>query len=251
MCMYMCLTKDSPALIDSVRFLLPSGVRHHIGDRDSEFPLQLNRLVSRAEFLLKTDSEYPREGWYPSFCTGLVRGLSNKVIKCHNKEAVPVQIAPILISQPRHQNQSISTLLPILATTVRKRERRGKGLSRTSGIAFGVLIVGKWTVFRWVGSPTFPISEIPYLKTARYPIWKQRDTLSEAMVSLRTVVTFVAWLISRTEFQIGYLARWAGHVDECATAEIRVEGEVSSAKEPFKREDILQKRPIILRSLVG
>jgi len=28
----------------------------------------------------------------------------------------------------------------------------------------------------------------------------QRDTLSEATVTLRTVVTFVTWLISRTEF---------------------------------------------------
>jgi len=29
---------------------------------------------------------------------------------------------------------------------------------------------------------------------------EKRDTLSEAVVSLRTVVTFVTWLISRTEF---------------------------------------------------
>jgi len=28
----------------------------------------------------------------------------------------------------------------------------------------------------------------------------ERDTLSEDVVSLRTVVTFVTWLISRTEF---------------------------------------------------
>ena len=28
----------------------------------------------------------------------------------------------------------------------------------------------------------------------------ERDTLSEAVVLLRTVVTFVTWLISRTEF---------------------------------------------------
>jgi len=28
----------------------------------------------------------------------------------------------------------------------------------------------------------------------------QRDTLSEAVVSLRTVVTFVTWLISKIEF---------------------------------------------------
>jgi len=30
----------------------------------------------------------------------------------------------------------------------------------------------------------------------------QRDTLSEVTVTLRTVVTFVTWLISRTEFLI-------------------------------------------------
>ena len=30
----------------------------------------------------------------------------------------------------------------------------------------------------------------------------QRDTLSEATVTLRTVVTFVTWLISRTEFLV-------------------------------------------------
>jgi len=29
---------------------------------------------------------------------------------------------------------------------------------------------------------------------------RERDTLSEAVVSLRTLVTFVTWLISRTEF---------------------------------------------------
>ena len=28
----------------------------------------------------------------------------------------------------------------------------------------------------------------------------ERDTLSETVVSLRTMVTFVKWLISRTEF---------------------------------------------------
>jgi len=30
----------------------------------------------------------------------------------------------------------------------------------------------------------------------------ERDTLSEATVTLRTVVTFVTWLISRTEFLV-------------------------------------------------
>jgi len=30
----------------------------------------------------------------------------------------------------------------------------------------------------------------------------ERDTISEATVTLRTVVTFVTWLISRTEFLV-------------------------------------------------
>jgi len=30
--------------------------------------------------------------------------------------------------------------------------------------------------------------------------WRKRDTLFKAVVSQRTVVTFVTWLISRTEF---------------------------------------------------
>jgi len=42
------------------------------------------------------------------FRTQLVRGLSNKEMKFQNKGAVPVQIAPVLISQPHNQNQSIS-----------------------------------------------------------------------------------------------------------------------------------------------
>jgi len=45
--------------------------------------------------------------WLPIFPTKLVRGLSNKQMKFHNKGAVSVQIAPLLISQPRNQNQSI------------------------------------------------------------------------------------------------------------------------------------------------
>jgi len=31
-------------------------------------------------------------------------------------------------------------------------------------------------------------------------LYEKRDTLSEAVVSIRTLVTFVTWLISRTEF---------------------------------------------------
>ena len=42
------------------------------------------------------------------FRTNLVRGLSNKEMKFQNKGAVPVQIAPLLFSQPRNQNQSIA-----------------------------------------------------------------------------------------------------------------------------------------------
>jgi len=42
----------------------------------------------------------------PIFPTNLVRGLSNKMT-FQNKKAVPVQIAPLLFSQPRNQNQSI------------------------------------------------------------------------------------------------------------------------------------------------
>jgi len=32
------------------------------------------------------------------------------------------------------------------------------------------------------------------------PLVRERDSLSEAVVSLKTVVTFVTWLISKTEF---------------------------------------------------
>ena len=39
-----------------------------------------------------------------------------------------------------------------------------------------------------------------YIYRFTYMYIHKRDTLSEAMVSLRTVVTFVSWLISRTEF---------------------------------------------------
>ena len=39
----------------------------------------------------------------------------------------------------------------------------------------------------------------PYIYTYQTIGPIQRDTLSEAVVSLRTVVTFVTWLISRTE----------------------------------------------------
>jgi len=41
------------------------------------------------------------------FPINLVRGLSNKEMKPQKKGAIPVQIAPLLLSQPRNQNQSI------------------------------------------------------------------------------------------------------------------------------------------------
>jgi len=49
--------------------------------------------------------------WLPIFRTNLVCGLSKKEKKIQNKGAVPVQIAPLLISQPCNQNQSILTTL--------------------------------------------------------------------------------------------------------------------------------------------
>jgi len=48
--------------------------------------------------------------WLLILTTNLVRGLSNKEIKFQNKGAVLVQIAPLLFSQPRNQNQSIVSL---------------------------------------------------------------------------------------------------------------------------------------------
>jgi len=42
--------------------------------------------------------------WLPIFRTNLVRGLSNKEMKFQIKGVVPVQIAPLLFSQPRDQN---------------------------------------------------------------------------------------------------------------------------------------------------
>jgi len=51
------------------------------------------------------------------------------------------------------------------------------------------------TYFIWVAhSYSF------YQRNHRIVHGGERDTLSEAVVSLRTVVTFVTWLISRTEF---------------------------------------------------
>ena len=51
--------------------------------------------------------------WLPIFRTNLVRGLSNKVMKFQKKGAVLVQIAPLLISQLRNQNQSIGTTMTL------------------------------------------------------------------------------------------------------------------------------------------
>ena len=46
--------------------------------------------------------------WLPIFRTNCVRGLSNKEMKSESKWAVLLQIAHVLISQPRNQNQSIA-----------------------------------------------------------------------------------------------------------------------------------------------
>jgi len=45
--------------------------------------------------------------YLPIFRTNQVRGFWNKEMKIQNKGAVLVQIAPLFISQPRNQNQSI------------------------------------------------------------------------------------------------------------------------------------------------
>jgi len=45
--------------------------------------------------------------WLPIFRTNFVRGPCNKEMKFQNKGALLVQIAPLFISQPRNQNQSI------------------------------------------------------------------------------------------------------------------------------------------------
>jgi len=49
--------------------------------------------------------------WLPIFRIYLVRGLWNKEMKFQIKGAVLVQIAPLWMSQPRNQNQSISSWL--------------------------------------------------------------------------------------------------------------------------------------------
>jgi len=48
--------------------------------------------------------------WLPIFLTNLVRGFWNKEMEIQNKGAILVQIAPLFISQPRNQNQSIQTI---------------------------------------------------------------------------------------------------------------------------------------------
>jgi len=47
--------------------------------------------------------------WLSIFRANLARGLSNKAMKFQNKGAVPVQIDPLWISQPRNRNQSVSS----------------------------------------------------------------------------------------------------------------------------------------------
>ena len=78
---------------------------------------------------------------------------------------------------------TVERLLPADHTRVEGRECQyntmctGGGARRT------------FTYLRFLGDAT------PCLKGV-----SERDTLSEAVVSLRTLVTFVTWLISRTEF---------------------------------------------------
>ena len=56
-------------------------------------------------------------------------------------------------------------------------------------------LVSKHIYFIWVAQSYF------FHQSNRSIVHEgERDTLSEAVVSLRTVVTFVTWLISRTEF---------------------------------------------------
>jgi len=52
--------------------------------------------------------------------------------------------------------------------------------------------------FIWVapGQSSYPF----YQRNRSIVHGGEQDTLSEAVVSLRTLVTFVTWLISRTEF---------------------------------------------------
>ena len=45
---------------------------------------------------------YGVSSWLSDVPTSLVRGLSNKEMNFQNKGAVPVQIAPLLFSQPRN-----------------------------------------------------------------------------------------------------------------------------------------------------
>jgi len=55
-------------------------------------------------------------------------------------------------------------------------------------------LVSKHIHFIWVTQPYF------FQRNRSIVHGGERDTLSEAVVSLITVVTFVTWLISRTEF---------------------------------------------------
>jgi len=58
----------------------------------------------------------------------------------------------------------------------------------------------KTEVNRILHGDTYPVSVTNVTGGCEWGL--QRDTLSEAVVSLRTVVTFVTWLISRTEFLV-------------------------------------------------
>jgi len=56
-------------------------------------------------------------------------------------------------------------------------------------------LASKYLYFIWVGQ-----SYLFYQRNRSIVHGGERDTLSEAVVSLRNLVMFVTWLISRTEF---------------------------------------------------
>ena len=68
---------------------------------ESTYNFTQSRIVLTVDF-------YIEWFWLPIFRTNLVRCLSNKEMKFQKKWAIPIQIAPLLISQPHNENQSIA-----------------------------------------------------------------------------------------------------------------------------------------------
>jgi len=79
------------------------------------------KKLSVSSLYLSMYQLYYRLIWLPIFRANLVRGPWNKEIKFQNKGAVLVQIAPLFISQPRNQNQSIVTLYESTVSGGRKK----------------------------------------------------------------------------------------------------------------------------------